>query len=77
MCAIAVVPVPFPLDFNVEDDPCLVCKSELDADWICTKCHADHFEGVMLLIGYGSPRRDAQDIQGHTQGAGLFIFPQN
>lgn len=70
MCAGAVVPVPFPLDFDVEDDPCLVCKGELNADWICTRCHADHFEGVMLLIGYGSPRRGAPGAQDFGQGTG-------
>ena len=57
MCSIAIVSVPFPLDFDVEDDACMVCKGELNANWICTRCHADHFEGVMLLIGYGSPKR--------------------
>ena len=72
MCSIAIVPVPFPLDFDVEDDPCLVCKSELNADWICTRCHADHFEGVMLLIGYGSPKKGAPGVQdfGHGTGRG-------
>ena len=73
MCAVAVVPVPFPLGSNVEDDPCLVCKSELDADWICTKCYADHFKGVMLLIGYGSPKRGAQGILFHGCAAGQIV----
>jgi len=51
------IPNPFPLDFDIEEGPCLVCKSELDAGWICTNCGADHFQGVMLLIGYGAPRK--------------------
>lgn len=57
MCDDNRIPSPFPLDFDIEDDPCLVCKGELDARWVCTKCGADHFEGVMLLIGYGSPKK--------------------
>lgn len=57
MRATAQVPIPFPLDFDIEDDPCMVCQGTLSADWICTRCQADHFEGVMLLIGYGSPRK--------------------
>jgi len=43
MCATAQVPVPFPLDFDIDDDPCLVCNGALGADWICTTCKADHF----------------------------------
>ncbi|TNH38795.1 hypothetical protein [Paracoccus haeundaensis] len=53
------VPDPFPLDFDIEDGPCLVCKGKLAEDWICLECGADHFEGVMLLIGYGMPRKGA------------------
>ncbi|CAM3387355.1 hypothetical protein PANO111632_17195 [Paracoccus nototheniae] len=52
----ATIPAPFPLDFDVDDDPCLICGAELDAAWRCPSCGADHFEGVMLLIGYGSPK---------------------
>ena len=53
------VPNPFPLDFDIEDGPCLVCKGKLAEDWICLECGADHFKGVMLLIGYGTPRKGA------------------
>ena len=59
MCDTRQILDPFPLDFDIEDDPCLVCKGKLAADWICLECGADHFEGVMLLIGYGTPRKSA------------------
>lgn len=57
MCDDSKIPDPFPLDFDIEEGPCLVCGSPLDTRWVCTGCGADHFEGVMLLIGYGSPPR--------------------
>lgn len=57
MCDTHQVPDPFPLDFDIEDDPCLVGKATLAADWICLECGADHFDGVMLLIAYGTPRK--------------------
>lgn len=47
--------VPFPLDFDLDEGPCLVCGAPLDLEWRCTGCGADHFEGVMLIIGYGTP----------------------
>ncbi|TGN62212.1 hypothetical protein E4L95_07495 [Paracoccus liaowanqingii] len=47
--------VPFPLDFDLDEGPCLVCGGQLDLEWRCTECGADHFEGVMLIIGYGTP----------------------
>lgn len=52
------LPDPFPLDFDIDDGLCLVCKGRLASDWICPECGTDHFEGVMLLIGYGAPRKD-------------------
>lgn len=57
------IPDPFPLDFDIEEDPCLVCDGELDSGWICMNCGADHFEGVMLLIGYGSPKKSPHPRQ--------------
>lgn len=71
MCATAQVPIPFPLDFDIDDDPCLVCNGGLGADWICTTCKADHFEGVMLLIGYGSPRKAMIGSPNQANAAGL------
>ena len=57
MCDTFQIPDPFPLYFDIEDGPCLVCKGKLAADWIILECGADHFEGVMLLIGYGTLRK--------------------
>ena len=51
--------VPFPLDFDLDEGPCLVCGAQLDLEWRCTGCGADHFEGVMLIIGYGRPPQGA------------------
>ena len=43
------VPMPFPLDFDVDDGVCLVCGGELDTGWECVDCGADHRPGVQLL----------------------------
>lgn len=52
-----LMPEPFPLDFDLDDGLCLSCGSVLDEEWICPDCGEDHFEGVMLLIGYGKARK--------------------
>lgn len=42
--------MPFPLDYDVHDGPCLCCGGALDTGWECTNCGADHLPGVRLLI---------------------------
>ena len=59
------LPAPFPLDFDLDDGPCLVCGSALDEEWICPNCGEDHFDGVMLLIGYGKARNH-QDLDARS-----------
>lgn len=43
------VPKPFPVDFYVDDGPCLCCGGELDTGSECNDCGADHYDGVRLI----------------------------
>lgn len=52
------VPMPFPLDFDIEDGACLLCGGELDTGWECNTCGADHYNGVRLLMAEPTPTQE-------------------